>query len=271
MKERKIDAKFVSYLIVGCILGVAIALTMSLGLKFNIAELLSQYGTVIIYGVIGLILTLLGCAFIILIRILRLAKQTFEGKEEDRVEEIKYKGIADYSALTTAAFYLSIIPLVTTQLELLSNVHYGRNLLIALLVLITVASMFYTFPLARKLNPERKIPKMGEHNWEKKYIEGMDEGEKFVTFQGLYKAYQLCNTLFVISMFLAVIYSAITKQSQLFSIILIILVMMTVNITYYLTVRKNIKHKMNGKLTWKLPISLSFLTFLKNKQGKKIA
>lgn len=71
----------------------------------------------------------------------------------------------------------------------------------------------------------------------KNFLEVSDEGERHVMLIGFYKSYNLMNFVLFIAIVLSTFYSITTNHSQLFSIILIGIVLIIVNGKYCFSVR----------------------------------
>lgn len=72
------------------------------------------------------------------------------------------------------------------------------------------------------------------------FLSVMDDGERYVALQGLYKAYSFMNAGVIFAILFAVDYSTIVGESQMFSIIVMSLLFLVVNIVYSVTIRKRV-------------------------------
>lgn len=156
------------------------------------------------------------------------------GDEEDQRDVWQYKRFSDVSLCNVAAFILSImaaaISIITVQpswLLLLS----GFAVLVSTFFSVTGSA------LAQTIYPERELPSPSEKNYAKKLLAVSDEGEKFVMLQGLYKTFNTMNMVLTFSLFLLIIYSVGTGDSQLFSIFVIGLILIGTNAQYLFTIR----------------------------------
>ena len=80
--------------------------------------------------------------------------------------------------------------------------------------------------------PERNLPNPSDKDYADKLFEASDDGEIHVMAKGLYRSTQLTMTLLFISMVAMILYSIITEDSQVFSIIIIGLIMIINQVKY---------------------------------------
>lgn len=156
------------------------------------------------------------------------------GEDEDEADELKYKRFANYSLLTNSSMVLSLLALSISAIIF----HIGFIIIGIILTITTYLFSNYMIRLMKYVYPERNIPDSSDPDFSMKLLEVSDDGEKFVILEGLYKSYQLLNSLLVLAIILATIYSIATDNSQTFSIIAMSLVLLLVNGKYLLVVRK---------------------------------
>ncbi|WP_353056562.1 DUF3169 family protein [Solibacillus isronensis] len=85
--------------------------------------------------------------------------------------------------------------------------------------------------------PYREIPSYNDKQYTKKMFEMSDEGERHIMLQGLYSAFNLENILLLCSLLLGMFCSVASGESQLFAILIIAIILITVNTQYMLKVR----------------------------------
>lgn len=156
------------------------------------------------------------------------------GDEEDQRDVWQYKRFSDVSLCATTALVLSIVAVAT------SIITVQPTWLLLLSGIAVLASTFFSVTgsaLIQTIYPERELPSPAEKNYAKKLLAASDEGEKFVMLQGLYKTFSTTNMLLIFSLFLLIIYSVGTGDSQLFSIFVIGLILIGANTQYLFTIR----------------------------------
>ena len=190
---------------------------------------------IFILATITIFLTILTVVYIIIIK--QKAKIIVTGEEEDRREEWLYKKYYELCFLTFSGFVFAI----TTNIFIVgTNFKYNTPLilLISVLMLPSFIILFLSFKLEKVVYKNREIPSLTDKDYMQKMIALADEGERYIAFEGLYKAFNRMNALLLISIFLLSIYWNATGDTQLFSILLIAIVMIIVNASYLLKVRK---------------------------------
>lgn len=195
---------------------------------------LMEYAEVIAITLIGIIIILLGVSLKLYWEVKKLYNTDAKGDEEDEVDLLIYKKFADYSFLVQSSIVLSVLVLCTTVITLQSIV-----LTIIAIATMIVSYLFTIFMtnLIQLVYPERNIPNLSDSKYAEKLLEISDEGEKHVMLIGFYKSYNLLNVGLLIGIVLSTFYSISTDQSQLFSIIVMGLVLVIVNGKYCFSIR----------------------------------
>ena len=200
----------------------------------NFSPDLMKYAEVIVITLIGIIFILLGVSFKLFREVKKLHNTEVAGDEEDEVDLLIYKKFADFSFLVQSSIVLSVLVLCTTVITLQSVV----------LTIISIATMILSYlftilmaNLIQLVYPERNIPKFSDSKYTEKLLEISDEGEKHVMLIGFYKSFNLMSVALLIGIVLSTFYSISTDQSQLFSIIVMSLVLIIVNGKYCFSIR----------------------------------
>ena len=164
----------------------------------------------------------------------RTATLLLSGDKEDQRDVCQYKRFSDVTLCATSALILSIVATATAIITVQPS---------WLLILSGIAVMVATFlsvtqsGLIKTLYPDRELPSPAEKNYAEKLLASSDEGEKFIMLQGLYKTFNTMNMVLVFSLFLFIVYSVGTGDSQLFSIFVVGLILIGTNAQYLLTIR----------------------------------
>lgn len=222
--------KTVIQVLLCAVIGFVVAILM----LNNVTIDLMEYAEVIVIILIGIIIILLGVSLKLYWEVKKLHNTEAKGDEEDEVDLLIYKKFADYSFLVQSSIVLSVLVLCTTVITLQSVV----------LTIIAIATMIVSYLFTIFMNnliqlvyPERNIPNFSDSKYAEKLLEISDEGEKHVMLIGFYKSYNLLNVGLLIGIVLSTFYSISTDQSQLFSIIVMSLVLIIVNGKYCFSIR----------------------------------
>ena len=229
---KKVITTIVS-LLLGGLTGFTITLAIMMG-KNKIDEAWAQPVSILLYIVLASLFILLVTSLLLIKKLKKVNAQKFVGEQEDLMEEFKYKKFADLNITANTSLILSILAVAISIL--MSNNSILQIGFILLFIASSIISIF-GINLVRKIYPERNLPSVTAKDYENKFMESMDDGEKYVTLQGLYRAHQLFNLFMLISIILAVAFSFFSEQSQMFSITLMCLVMLVVNTSYLVVVR----------------------------------
>lgn len=229
---KKVFTTIIS-LLLGGLAGFTITLAIMMD-KNKIDEAWAQPVNILLYIVLAILLILLVTSLLLIKKLKKVNAQKFVGEQEDLMEEFKYKKFADLNITANTSLILSILAVAISIL--MSNNSILQIGFILLFIASSIISIF-GINLVRKIYPERNLPSVTSKDYEKKFMESMDDGEKYVTLQGLYRAHQLFNLFMLISIILAVAFSFFSEQSQMFSIALMCLVMLVVNTSYLVVVR----------------------------------
>ncbi|GIN23312.1 DUF3169 family protein [Siminovitchia fordii] len=191
-------------------------------------------GEITVISLIAISIILITMGIIQFQKIKFLNKQNFSGDEEDEVEERKYKMFANYSLYANSSFVLSIL---TLSLSLLTTQNLVMTIASIFLLIITYFLIHYMGYLMQQVYPERNIPSTSDPDYAKSLLDIADDGEKHVMLTGLYKSHSLLNISLIVAIILSTVYSFTGEDSQIFSIILMAVVLLIVNSKYLLVVR----------------------------------
>ncbi|MGM7721517.1 DUF3169 family protein [Metabacillus sp. Hm71] len=194
----------------------------------------SNYADTIVISILVMIFILLGLSVFLYRQIKKLNHTQFTGDEEDEADVLMYKKFMDYSFFVQVSNTLSILALCITVIT-------SQKLVFTIIAVVTLILSYILTALMTSLMqlvyPERNLPSISEPNYSEKLLDISDEGEKHVMLIGLYKAYQLLSVALIFAIVLSTLYSLSTGNSQLFSIIIMSIVLLLVNGKYCLSVR----------------------------------
>lgn len=220
---------FLKQFLIGGVIGV-IAVSIFLLIPFSEIKFPLHIVSIILYIVVVLCWVF---SFIIANKIKKIANKELVGEAEDEAEEVMNKLLYDFSFGTNIG---AIIAMVAMSLSVMAM---NFTLIIAGIV----ASFFsyymtsYMMTLMKLAYPERELPEISDKDFSKKLLEASDDGERHIMLQGLYKVYSFANAAFLFAIMGLALYSVVTDDSQLFSIIVISIILVTMNGMYLISVR----------------------------------
>lgn len=220
---------FLKQFLIGGVIGV-IAVSIFLLIPFSELTFPLHIVSIILYIVVVLCWVF---SFIIANKIKKIANKELVGEAEDEAEEVMNKLLYDFSFGTNIG---AIIAMVAMSLSVMAM---NFTLIIAGIV----ASFFsyymtsYMMTLMKLAYPERELPEISDKDFSKKLLEASDDGERHIMLQGLYKVYSFANAAFLFAIMGLALYSVVTDDSQLFSIIVISIILVTMNGMYLISVR----------------------------------
>ncbi|MEK5077708.1 DUF3169 family protein [Solibacillus sp. FSL W7-1436] len=183
---------------------------------------------------LGIALLLAVGGYIKLAQLKRQSLQQLSGEDEDLHEENLYKLYSDASLAINMSLIISIagacVGIITEQ-------SIGIQILSVPIILIAIIAIPLVGNYIKYVYPYREIPSYNDKHYTKKMFEMSDEGERHIMLQGLYSAFNLTNILLLCSLLLCMFYSVASGESQLFAILIIALILITVNTKYILKVR----------------------------------
>jgi len=163
----------------------------------------------------------------------KLINNELEGDAEDEANDKLSKRFYEYSFGMNVGAIISVLALAFAMIEL-------SLILITIGIVMTIASYTlssYMMHLMKKAYPERDLPDLSDKDYSKKLLEISDEGERHLMLEGLYKVYQFANAAFLFAIIGIALYSVVSGDSQLFSMIVISIILLIMNGMYAFSVR----------------------------------
>lgn len=171
--------------------------------------------------------------FVIANQIKRLAKEDLVGDDEDQAEGIINKKLYDYSFSNNVSAIFAVLAMSIALLEM----HLPLLIIGVIVTLLSYSMTTYMMKLYQLAYPDRNLPDVGDKDYSKKLLEISDDGERHIMLYGLYRAYNFVNIAFVFAIIGISFYSLVTEDSQLFSIIVISLLLLMMNAVYVFSIR----------------------------------
>ncbi|MGE6630620.1 DUF3169 family protein [Bacillus sp. NPDC077027] len=203
-----------------------------LAAEFESTFLHISFETTILIGGISLILTIWSFAGVSQMK--KKASLSLSGEEEDTLDEWQYKKYSDVTLANNSSTFLSIIAI---SIAVITQQHIWLIVITGILFVTATICTYVAGSVLTLVYPERHLPKVSDVNYSKKLLETSDEGERHVMLEGLYFTFQSMNILLIGAMFILTLYSIGSNHSQLFSIIIIGLILTILNAKYILRIR----------------------------------
>lgn len=182
----------------------------------------------------GLTILLIIYCFSGISRMKKRVSLSVSGDEEDELEVKQYRTFTD---LTLANTVSTIFSIVAIGIAIVTEQPLWLILVNAALFIVTVICSYISISVLKLVYPNRNLPSPSDKDYSKKLLAISDEGEKHVMLGGLFHTYQMMNILLTSTMFILIVYSLGANHSQLFSIMVIGLVLIILNANYVLKIR----------------------------------
>ncbi|ABV64295.1 DUF3169 family protein [Bacillus pumilus] len=182
----------------------------------------------------GLTIVLIVYCFSGISRMKKRVSFSVSGDEEDELEAKQYRTFTDSTLANTVSTILSIIAI---GMAIVTELPIWLILVNVALFIITIISSYVALSVLKLVYPNRNLPSPTDKDYNKKLLAISDEGEKHVMLGGLFHTYQMMNILLTGAMFILIVYSLGANHSQLFSIIVIGVVLILLNANYMFRIR----------------------------------
>lgn len=186
-------------------------------------------------GLAVIIVILIGISLIFILQIMSGIKQDVSGEEEDELDRKLYIKSSDTGMLINSTIIFSIILL---SMSIIESLQLMNTVIAILLIFAAVILQYYQSSLYMKMYPERDMPSMNDPDYAEKLVNIADDGERFVILQGMMKAYNMYTLLLIVAIIISTIYSLFSEEQQMFSIVLMGLILIVSNGAYFITIRK---------------------------------
>lgn len=186
---------------------------------------------VMIIIIIGLLLY----AFIRHRNLISLTKDKNRNMTDDEFDAYSYNSFNVITVMTSVSLILSFMSLA------IQTMTAENPWLIVLTVILAFISLYMSIRSSALINivyPDRNLPEPGEKKYNQKLLAATDEGELFVMAKALYTSGALTSALLFFAMILMIFYSIITEESQIFSIVIIGLIMIINQLKYAYEIRE---------------------------------
>lgn len=178
---------------------------------------------------------LLVYAFIRRRKLIKLTKDSNRKINDDDLDVYSYNTLTIVTVATAVPLVLSLMALAIQTLA-------AENVwLIVLTIALLFVSMFMSFQasaLANIIYPEKNLPEISDKKYSEKLFAASDEGEIFIMAKALYRSWTLTTTMLFFALIFMIFYSFVTSESQIFSIVIIGLIMIINQLKYAYEIRE---------------------------------
>lgn len=178
---------------------------------------------------------LLVYAFIRRKKLIKLTNDKNRTMNEDDFDVYSYNAF-NIITVTTA------VPLVLSLIALAIQTMAAENpWLVGFTIILLFISGFMNLQASALINiiyPDKDLPEPGDKKYNQKLLAASDEGELFIMTKALYSSWTLTSMLLFFAMIMMIFYSFVTDESQIFSIVIIGLIMIISQLKYSYEIRE---------------------------------
>lgn len=178
---------------------------------------------------------LLVYAFIRRKKLIKLTNDKNRTMNEDDFDVYSYNAF-NIITVTTA------VPLVLSLIALAIQTMAAENpWLVGFTIILLFISGFMNLQASALINiiyPDKDLPEPGDKKYNQKLLAASDEGEIFIMAKALYRSWTLTSTMLFFAIIFMIFYSFITEESQIFSIVIIGLIMIISQLKYAYEIRE---------------------------------
>lgn len=193
-----------------------------------------------IYFWLSIVMIVLAAALLVyaFIRRRKLLKLTEENNRKINDDDLDVYSYNTFNIVTVA----TAVPLVLSLMALAIQTLAAENVwLVVLTIALLFVSTFMNFQasaLANIIYPEKELPEISDKKYAEKLFAASDEGEIFIMAKALYRSWTLTTTMLFFALIFMIFYSFVTSESQIFSIVIIGLIMIINQLKYAYEIRE---------------------------------
>ena len=194
----------------------------------------------VIYYWLSIVMIVLAAALLIYAfirrrKLIKLTKDKNRTMNEDDFDVYSYNAF-NIITVTTA------VPLVLSLIALAIQTMAAENpWLVGFTIILLFISGFMNLQASALINiiyPDKDLPEPGDKKYNQKLLAASDEGELFIMTKALYSSWTLTSMLLFFAMIMMIFYSFVTDESQIFSIVIIGLIMIISQLKYSYEIRE---------------------------------
>lgn len=192
------------------------------------------------YFWLSIVMIVLAAALLVyaFIRRRKLIKLTKENNRKINDDDFDLYSYNTFNVVTVA----TAVPLVLSLMALAIQALAAENVwLVVLTIVLLFVSMFMSFQASALVNiiyPEKDLPEISDKKYSEKLFAASDEGEIFIMAKALYRSWTLTTTMLFFALIFMIFYSFVTSESQIFSIVIIGLIMIINQLKYAYEIRE---------------------------------
>lgn len=194
----------------------------------------------VIYYWLSIVMIVLAAALLIyaFIRRRKLIKLTNDKNRtmnEDDFDVYSYNAFNIITVTTAVPLVLSLIALAIQTMAAENPWLVGFTII---LLFISGFMNLQASALISIIYPDKDLPEPGDKKYNQKLLAASDEGELFIMTKALYSSWTLTSMLLFFAMIMMIFYSFVTDESQIFSIVIIGLIMIISQLKYSYEIRE---------------------------------
>ncbi|WP_462421357.1 DUF3169 family protein [Salinicoccus sp. Marseille-QA3877] len=223
--------RMLMYLFLGAIAGLTLSIVATSTSDINMDSIYYWIGVVTLATSI-----LLAIVSVYLYRQLKTVSSDYtKYMDMDAYDIYRYNKYNDLQVINTMAMMLSIIAL---SIFMIIEFHFIWVLISGVTYLVTLYLTIVQSGIISSLYPDRDLPKPGDKKYAEKLLAASDEGERHIMLNGLYKTHNFVQMGLFLGIVILIFYSIITGESQIFSIILIAVILIISQLKYSMEIRE---------------------------------
>ncbi|MFD2831159.1 DUF3169 family protein [Corticicoccus populi] len=170
-------------------------------------------------------------------RLMTVAEDYSMYMDEDSYDKYRYNKHNEIQIYSMVGFVLSLISLAI-PVVLIPYFNIFLFIFSAAVYFISLSFLVKTTRLVKKLYPERQLPSADSKNYADKLLAASDEGERHIMLNALYKTSSTTQISLFIAVFVLIAYSVLTGESQIFSILVLGIIMIITNFKYFVEIKE---------------------------------
>lgn len=186
-------------------------------------------------AMIALAIALLVYAFIRRRTLIKMTKSDNRKMNDDDFDVYSYN---TFNIVTVATAVPLVLSLVALAIQTMAAENVWLIVLTTVLLFVSVFMSFQASALVNIIYPDKELPEPSDKKYAEKLFAASDEGEIFIMAKALYRSWTLTSTMLFFALIFMIFYSYITTESQIFSIIIIGLVMIINQLKYAYEIRE---------------------------------
>ena len=228
--------KFLLKMLLYAVIGFAASyLTLELLYGRNIGGTLDDVYFWLSIVMIIIIIGLLLYAFIRHRNLISLTKDKNRNMTDDEFDAYSYNSFNVITVMTSVSLILSFMSLA------IQTMTAENPWLIVLTVILAFISLYMSIRSSALINivyPDKDLPEISDKKYAEKLFAASDEGEIFIMAKALYRSWTLTSTMLFFALIFMIFYSFIMEESQIFSIVIIGLIMIINQLKYAYEIRE---------------------------------